>query len=423
MEKILFILPELRLIRFVFPVFLLLLLFPSGAGAQEAAQEAAGQVFYFRHRAGDRHRVLSTVRQNVFVNRRLSHSAEILNRISVEVVSVSEEGEGRHRAVFQTSERSLSHVRSDRSFQWAREYETDFLRDRRGRLTIDEKFFMPVVRNIPVLPERALRPGDSWFYHGHEVHDFRDSFGIPEPYRIPFTAFYTFLGERPWNGVMYPAFSVRYTIFTSPPAVRGRMYPRRIVAETDMVVFWDPDFGQPVAYTQTFNFIFELSTGDTIEFRGTAEAEIIESEQMDRERIAGEIAGVISSLNMEGVTVRVADEGVVISLDNIQFYADTDIMLPGELEKLDTIVEILRKYQERDILVGGHTALAGTAEGRQRLSVARAAAVADFIIARNARAPDRVVVRGYGAERPVADNATEEGRRRNRRVEIIILEN
>jgi outer membrane protein OmpA-like peptidoglycan-associated protein len=121
--------------------------------------------------------------------------------------------------------------------------------------------------------------------------------------------------------------------------------------------------------------------------------------------------------------VRVVDEGITISLDDIQFRADTAIMLPGESEKLDKLVEILLRYQDRDILVGGHTALAGTAEGRNKLSAERAGVVADYIIARKARTPDRVVVRGYGADRPLADNGTEEGRRRNRRVEITILEN
>ena len=63
------------------------------------------------------------------------------------------------------------------------------------------------------------------------------------------------------------------------------------------------------------------------------------------------------------------------------------------------------------------------ARSLKRLSAERAAIVAGYIVSQNARSPDRVVVRGYGAERPLADNNTEEGRRKNRRVEITLLEN
>jgi outer membrane protein OmpA-like peptidoglycan-associated protein len=141
-----------------------------------------------------------------------------------------------------------------------------------------------------------------------------------------------------------------------------------------------------------------------------------------KEKIAEEIAEDIERLNIADVSVRVEDEGVTISMD-IQFRADTAILLPGEREKLDKIIDILRHYPNRAILVSGHTALAGTAEGRRQLSTARAAVVAEYLIEQKARSPDRVVVRGYGADRPLGDNSTEEGRRKNRRVEITILEN
>jgi formylglycine-generating enzyme required for sulfatase activity len=117
------------------------------------------------------------------------------------------------------------------------------------------------------------------------------------------------------------------------------------------------------------------------------------------------------------------DGGATVSFDNIQFQADTAIMLPGEQEKLDRIVDILRRYQDRDILVSGHTALAGTAGGRKQLSEERAAVVANYIISQNACPPERVIVRGLGADRPLGDNSTPEGMRINRRVEITILEN
>jgi outer membrane protein OmpA-like peptidoglycan-associated protein len=128
-------------------------------------------------------------------------------------------------------------------------------------------------------------------------------------------------------------------------------------------------------------------------------------------------------LGIADTAARIVDEGITISLENVQFQAESAELLPPEREKLAKIAGILRRYPDRDILVGGHTALAGTEAGRLQLSQDRAAAVADYLIAVGVRKPERMVVRGYGAEKPLGDNRTEEGRRRNRRVEITILEN
>jgi outer membrane protein OmpA-like peptidoglycan-associated protein len=195
----------------------------------------------------------------------------------------------------------------------------------------------------------------------------------------------------------------------------------RILGASDQTVFWDSDLGQAAAYEEYFRMIFELSNGMTVEYRGRAEAEIVEAPVMDKEKMAEEIAG-----DLEGIpdaAVRVVDEGIAISLENVQFEADSAVLKAGEKAKLDKIAEILMKYPDRDILVGGHTALAGTAAMRAELSRERASAVADYLLSKNVRGPDRVMVRGYGAERPQGDNNTEEGRRKNRRVEITILEN
>jgi outer membrane protein OmpA-like peptidoglycan-associated protein len=389
--------------------------------------KAGAEDFFYKHQEGDRYRILSTVHEDVYFNDILSHRAEILNRIAVQVIAESE-GKGTHKATFQTSERALTapgrgqNSTAARSFQWAREYNSEFERDRLGRMSIDQKYFMPVVRDVPVFPGRDIQVGETWSHEAYEMHDFRH-FGIVEPYRIPFTVDYTFLGDRVWKEKTYPAFSVSYRVESNPRPVVGRIWPRRIRGASEQTVYWDSNIGQPVAYQENFHYIFEFSNGVKIEYRGNAEAEILETERMDRERIASEITEEIDRLAIPNVTVREVDEGITLSLDDIQFHADTSIMLPGEREKLDKIVEILLRYPERDILVGGHTAMAGSAEGRQRLSTERAAVVADYLIAQKARTPDRVVVRGYGAERPVADNRTDEGRRKNRRVEITILEN
>jgi len=386
------------------------------------------QDFRYKHHEGDKYRVISTVNEDVYIDRRLNHRAEILNRIAVEIVSVSD-GKGRHKAVFQTSEHGLlagQAVNTGRSFQWAREYNSEFERDGLGRMSIDKKYYMPVVRDVPVFPGRSISPGEKWSYEGHEMHDFREGFGIPEPYRIPFTANYVYLGHRTWKGKLYPAFSVNYRINLTQrasPSSGARVWPVKITGESDQLVYWDNNMGQPVAYTENFRYIFELSNGRVFEYRGAAEAEIVESERMDKDKVAVDIADEIRRLDIPEVSVRVVDEGITISLDDIQFYPESSRMLPGEKEKLDKIVDILKRYQDRDIMVGGHTARAGTEESSMKLSVERASVVADYLIEKKARARERVVVRGFGSGRPVADNGTEEGRKKNRRVEITILEN
>jgi outer membrane protein OmpA-like peptidoglycan-associated protein len=388
-------------------------------------QLADCEVFEYKHVPGARYRILSVVDEAVFINGVLSHRAEILNRIAVEVTGVTN-GKGLHTAVFQTSERLIydsGRTQSETGFHWTREYESVFERDRLGYLTIGPQYFMPVVRNVPVFPDRELALSERWSAEGHEAHDFRDAFGIEEPYRMPFIANYQYIGERQWKDVSYPAFSVSYRITSRPPPVRGQIYPVRISGDFDQIVYWDHELGQAVAYEETFRLLFEMSDRRTIEFRGTAEAEFIESEYMDKEQVLTEIIDEINRLEIPDVNVRVVEEGISISLEDIGFYPDSAIMLPGEREKLVRIAEILMRYQDRDILVSGHTALAGTSEGRMNLSIERARTVADYLLTEGVRSADRVVIRGYGAERPIADNNTAEGMRRNRRVEITILEN
>jgi outer membrane protein OmpA-like peptidoglycan-associated protein len=407
--------------RLFFALVLLCVLLPPSASL--AAEE-----FLYKHRAGDKYRILSTVEEDVRVNRRLSHRALILNRIAVSVESVSgEKGRERatHSAVFDTAERQLlsGDVGEERGFSWAREYRSVFDRDELGYVYVDRQYFMPVVRNVPVFPRRNLEPGDTWIAEGHEAHDFRDAFNIADPYRIPFTANYRYLGEGEWKGKSYPSIEVKYRIQNDSPETHGPLWPHRIRGSSEQVIFWDRELGQPRAYRERFSMEFELANGDVIEYRGEAEAEIIETDLMDREKLAGEIAGALREMKVEDFLVQVDEKGVTLNLEDVQFFPESARLTAQGSAKLDRIAEILGHYAGRDIEVSGHTALAGTAAGRNQLSLDRANSVADYLIGKGARDAGQVIIRAYGAERPVGDNATEEGRRRNRRVEITILEN
>jgi outer membrane protein OmpA-like peptidoglycan-associated protein len=109
----------------------------------------------------------------------------------------------------------------------------------------------------------------------------------------------------------------------------------------------------------------------------------------------------------------------------VSFPPNSDELMPREQEKLRRIAQILGKYPDRDILITGHTARARgyTEQDYQTLSEKRAGAVGDLLLSLGARRSEQMTMRGMGALAPIADNATEEGMRKNRRVEITILEN
>jgi outer membrane protein OmpA-like peptidoglycan-associated protein len=151
-------------------------------------------------------------------------------------------------------------------------------------------------------------------------------------------------------------------------------------------------------------------------------AEPSEALREEREQIVREIQTELETGNVEDTTVRAVDEGIVISLNNIQFMPDDTELTEGERIKLMRIGVILAAYPKRHILVGGHTALAGSAEGRMLISTRRAQAVADFLVYLDVRRPEEIIVRGYGAERPLGAGVTAADRALNRRVEIILLD-
>lgn len=86
---------------------------------------------------------------------------------------------------------------------------------------------------------------------------------------------------------------------------------------------------------------------------------------------------------------------------------------------IDPVVSILRNDPSLNVTVIGHTDSVGSADYNQRLSENRANVVANYLRA-NGIAGNRIKVFGMGKMNPVADNSTDDGRARNRRVEFVI---
>lgn len=388
--------------------------------AAEAAPAGASFSFAYVHTKGDKFRALSTVDESVYVNHRFAHRSEILNRIAYEIADAGADGSwGLLRGTFQTAERP----KGESTFVITDSYDSEFTRDRLGRYTIDPKYYMPVVRDVPSFPDRPLSPGDSWTAAGEERHDFRRVFGIPDPYVIPIEVRYRYEGPVQKAGKSLLLISASYTVFVRPkePRAYTEVFPIEIAGFSDQKIYWDPDMGAPLSYEEKFDLSFDWSDGANVDYRGSATSEVLEATLMNRESLKTEIEKGVAGL--ANVSVAATAAGVTISIEDIKFEADSARLKDSELSKVARIAQILKAYPDRDILVTGYTAAAGYAPGRQKLSEERAKAVAERLAAMGARAPERIRATGRGDEAPVADNATEAGRARNRRVEITLLEN
>ncbi|QTF91189.1 OmpA family protein [Halomonas sp. BM-2019] len=109
-------------------------------------------------------------------------------------------------------------------------------------------------------------------------------------------------------------------------------------------------------------------------------------------------------------------EPVVLSSE-VNFAFDSDELTPAAETTLDEVARRLREYTDVRIRIEGHTDSRGSAQYNQGLSERRANSVRDYLASQGIAAA-RMMTVGYGEERPVASNETDEGRALNRRVEI-----
>lgn len=129
----------------------------------------------------------------------------------------------------------------------------------------------------------------------------------------------------------------------------------------------------------------------------------------------------------ESVSVEMSNTGVYMRFrDNVFFGGDSDVLLDEGKYILDIISDGIRSVNERiyAVKVSGHTAGASNSEVNEwSLSSGRANSVINYMLSLDACDPDKFSSAGYGKYRPVEENDTEEGRRQNRRVEIIFVRN
>jgi outer membrane protein OmpA-like peptidoglycan-associated protein len=108
------------------------------------------------------------------------------------------------------------------------------------------------------------------------------------------------------------------------------------------------------------------------------------------------------------------------AFDHLNFNSGTTKLTPESKATVDELIVVLKACPASQVELVGHTDNTGDAESNIALSRSRASVVRDMLVSGGVAA-DRMTTAGYGQDRPIASNDTEEGKARNRRTELVVL--
>ncbi|MEP7233762.1 MAG: OmpA family protein [Ignavibacteriota bacterium] len=140
--------------------------------------------------------------------------------------------------------------------------------------------------------------------------------------------------------------------------------------------------------------------------------------------------GVNENLDVKKVTVYSEIErdlklapyavGETVRLNNLFFDFKKSTLKPESFAELDRLYELLEASPSMEVEIAGHTDDVGSEELNMKLSLDRARAVRDYLVAKNI-SRKRLTITGFGKSKPIASNDSEDGRQQNRRVEFTIV--
>lgn len=127
--------------------------------------------------------------------------------------------------------------------------------------------------------------------------------------------------------------------------------------------------------------------------------------------------------DLAGAHVERVGEGILITFESGMVFDTESYSLKNDTKaNLDKLATTLKKYDDTNILIEGHTDDTGEDAYNQKLSENRADAVEDYLATQGIK-NSRITTKGYGESQPLAENATADGRQKNRRVEVAIYAN
>ncbi len=143
---------------------------------------------------------------------------------------------------------------------------------------------------------------------------------------------------------------------------------------------------------------------------------MVARQQRQRERIAT----VEALFTPEQAIVLRQGESVILRMIGLNFATGKSQITSEQYSLLNAVQKAILQFPEASIVIEGHTDSFGSDDLNLRLSQARAEAVLQYLLSNAPLSPANLTALGYGESRPAANNETPEGRKRNRRIDIVI---
>jgi OmpA-OmpF porin, OOP family len=134
------------------------------------------------------------------------------------------------------------------------------------------------------------------------------------------------------------------------------------------------------------------------------------------------MTGALYEIDVKTIeTVKTIDYLAGFKVDRVQFDFNSSAVQSASYEELNKLGDFLREHPNTYVVLSGYTDITGSEEYNLRLARRRTESVQSYLTKYSGVSVGRIITQWYGKKDPIADNATEEGRQQNRRVEFVVM--
>ena len=298
-------------------------------------------------------------------------------------------------------------------FQLKSAYNLNFHMSERGEYKVPKNYTQPTIRNIPLFPEESISPGDMWIGEGIEILEFKPEVILPIPVNYQFVGFENKfekkLAKITYNYLWNHLVDHKYTEI-----------PYKFIGNSYHTLWYDTDAHLPVYTENLYDLAVIYYNGEILQYKGELIGYYnLKRTVAEKEAVKNEIYDKLKEAD-EKIEIKKDKDNLIINFGEIYFKFDSFELNDMAKEKLSKIGEVLKNYKNSRILTKGHTDNIGTDQYNQNLSERRAKSVLEYLINNNYIDKNQSSYTGMGHKEPLYNNRTENGRNKNRRVEIII---